>query len=81
MHLIRALWSGLRQCANTGVARCAFIAESRGECKEKMKILPLINTDCTDRPRIRHGGQVNAKDANTKSSYWQLALGTWLDQH
>jgi len=40
MHLGRALWLGLRQCLPTGVARALFIAESQGECKEKVQKPP-----------------------------------------
>src|SRR5215468_3176605 len=38
-----ALWLGLRQWLHTGVARALFIAESQGECKEKVQKPPKIS--------------------------------------
>ena len=35
-----ALWLGLRQWLHTGAARALFIAESQGECKEKVQKPP-----------------------------------------
>jgi len=60
MHAPCAFWLGPRQCSLTGVARALFIAESQGECKEKVQKPPKISPAITGELRPTNRGIRNS---------------------